>query len=218
MKTSLALALSVLSAIVSTQAQYDYGGGSSNKGSSSSSAPVRDSDHVNIDVATDGQLTFSPSSVTAPVGKLVTFFFPPGSVHSVTQSTFAAPCTYLAAASGNPGGFDSGLQTAGMKYTINITSTDPIYFYCKSADHCSQGMVGVINSPRFDDFQAAAREAEVSQQPSGGPIAGGVSAIGMGDPSPASTTNNAEGLSSRFASGLPSISEVATGMLFLWLL
>lgn len=41
--------------------------------------------------------------------------------HSVTQSSFAEPCTYLAAANGSSGGFDSGLQTA-VQFTINITN------------------------------------------------------------------------------------------------
>lgn len=40
--------------------------------------------------------------------------------HSVTQSSFGAPCTYLAA-SGGPGGFDSGL-TQGTQFTITITN------------------------------------------------------------------------------------------------
>jgi hypothetical protein len=40
--------------------------------------------------------------------------------HSVTQSSFADPCTYLAASGGAPAGFDSGL-TSAKQFTINIT-------------------------------------------------------------------------------------------------
>ena len=43
------------------------------------------------------------------------------SEHSVTQSSFAAPCTYLAAANGSSGGFDSGIQTS-KQFTIQITN------------------------------------------------------------------------------------------------
>jgi hypothetical protein len=84
--------------------------------------------------------------------------------HSVTQSTFANPCTYLAAGNGSAAGFDSGLQT-GTQFTITITNdqerkpTFPlpslffsfivylilvtaIWFFCKFPEHCGLGMVG----------------------------------------------------------------------------
>ena len=46
----------------------------------------------------------------------------PGFGHSVTQSSFADPCTYLAAntTAGTPAGFDSGLQES-VQFSINIT-------------------------------------------------------------------------------------------------
>jgi hypothetical protein len=44
-----------------------------------------------------------------------------GFSHSVTQSSFDAPCTYLAASGGNGGGFDSGL-TQATQFTIKITN------------------------------------------------------------------------------------------------
>ena len=43
-----------------------------------------------------------------------------GLAHSVTQSSFATPCTYLAASGNTSEGFDSGLQTA-VQFSINIT-------------------------------------------------------------------------------------------------
>lgn len=83
---------------------------------------------------------YSPSNFTASNGTTVTFFFPSydsyhccpfvmlmhaicrGSIaHSVTEGSFANPCVYLAAAGGNPAGFDSGLQTA-KEFTIQITN------------------------------------------------------------------------------------------------
>lgn len=83
--------------------------------------------------------------------------------HSVTQSTFAAPCTYLAAANGSSGGFDSGLQNTAKQFTVTIENdqerkptlpssslclrsllilTTAVWFFCKSLQHCGNGMVG----------------------------------------------------------------------------
>ena len=96
-----------------------------------------------IDVAFQKNLVFNPPNISAPVGTLVTFYFPKyvlltsisnriftlcisfGTNHSVTQSTFANPCTYLAAdtTTNTPGGFDSGLQSAAT-FTINVTDTN----------------------------------------------------------------------------------------------
>jgi plastocyanin len=117
---------------------------------------------LQIDVAFDSTFTFHPANITAPNGTIVTFFFPkyvyvsvslgPGSQisfsagisHSVTQSSFGAPCTYLAANGSKPGGFDSGL-TAGTQFSINITNdAAPIWFHCKQVLHCGMGMVGWV--------------------------------------------------------------------------
>ncbi|OCH87668.1 hypothetical protein OBBRIDRAFT_137675 [Obba rivulosa] len=120
--------------------------------------------------AQGGALQFSPSSITAPNGTIVTFIWQgsPGN-HTVTQSSFAAPCTPLDA------GFDSGYifvpanTTAGFP-TWNLTITndqEPIWFFCAQhlpVPHCPAGMVGSINAPTtgnhtFEVFQAAAKAA-----------------------------------------------------------
>jgi plastocyanin len=93
--------------------------------------------NVAVDVGTGG-LVYAPNSVTAAVGDTVTFTFG-GSFHSVVESTFDAPCTAKA------GGFSVGAQSTAATFTINVTSTDPIYYYCSVAAHCSDGMVGIIN-------------------------------------------------------------------------
>jgi hypothetical protein len=41
--------------------------------------------------------------------------------NSVTQSSFADPCVYLTTSSGNPAGFDSGLQN-GKMFSVKITN------------------------------------------------------------------------------------------------
>ncbi|KAF5330430.1 hypothetical protein D9619_005620 [Psilocybe cf. subviscida] len=128
------------------------------------SAPANTTGHINIDVGAGGKFVFSPANISAPVGTIVTFYFPGSLAHSVTQSSFANPCTYLAANSSaspsTPAGFDSGLVTAST-FTINVTDTSPIWFHCKQVSHCGLGMVGSINadesSPNtFEKFQAAA--------------------------------------------------------------
>lgn len=118
-------------------------------------------------VAGTPALQYSPSSITAAVGDIVTFNFTgiPGN-HTVTESAFASPCQPLS------GGFDSGwiyipAGTTGSTPTWNLTvtnSTKPIWFYCKQLQptpHCVSGMVGAINAPTtgntFAAFQAAAK-------------------------------------------------------------
>lgn len=106
-----------------------------------------DKSFFKIDVAFDKTFVFNPPNITAAVGTLVTFYFPKhvpltfasnriftlcnsfGVNHSVTQSTFADPCTYLAAnaTSNSPAGFDSGLQSSAT-FTINITDTNREHF------------------------------------------------------------------------------------------
>ncbi|TFY75208.1 hypothetical protein EWM64_g8805 [Hericium alpestre] len=82
-------------------------------------------------VGNNGGLTYDPPQVTgAVVGDTVSFVFMPKN-HTVTQSTFAAPCQSMA------NGIDSGFQpvAAGAtnlpswSFTVNDTSA-PLWFYC----------------------------------------------------------------------------------------
>ena len=92
----------------------------------------------------EGGLKFNPESVTAAAGDNVIFTFKGGN-HTVTQSTFANPCTPLA------GGADSGFQeviATGKETTIRLpvpAATAPIWMFCKQGNHCSQGMVGLVS-------------------------------------------------------------------------
>jgi plastocyanin len=145
---------------------------------------------MNINVAFNGNLAFSPANITAPVGTLVTFYFPGGSLsHSVTQSSFANPCTYLAASNGTSGGFDSGLVPTASTFTINITDTNPIWFHCKQVTHCPvSGMVGSINAPTtgntFAAFQSAAMAlgSSAPTETDHGAVTGGVGAVATAGP------------------------------------
>ena len=160
-----------------------------------------------------GGLTFSPPSVNASVGDTVEFIYFPKN-HTVTQSTFAAPCQAMA------NGIDSGYRpvavnaTQAPSMTINVNSTDPVWFYCKQAtyvsilsspfssfrfllivrvsacSHCQAGMVFAINpsaNKTFDAFQAAARGSGSTSSATGS--ATGASAA----PSPSGSSSTASG-------------------------
>lgn len=108
----------------------------------------------------DAGLAFNPPSITAVEGDTVQFQFYPKN-HTVTQSTFAAPCTAMA------GGGDSGFLAVAANateipvwsFTLNNASA-PLWFYCAQGTHCSAGgMVFAVNptaEKSFEAFQAAA--------------------------------------------------------------
>jgi len=120
----------------------------------------------NITVGGTG-LVFTPDTATPAVGDTMHFIFGVGD-HSVTQSTFAAPCSAVA------GGFDSGFQnpTSATPPTFDlvVNSTDPIWIHCAQVGHCPAGMVFAANAPSsgdtFANFQAAAMGKSVSSSSS----------------------------------------------------
>jgi len=134
-------------------------------------AAISSAANVMVQVGQSG-LAYSPSSITANVGDTVTFTF--DGTHSVVQSTFNAPCSPLA------NGFAVPAQSSsGAMFTINITDTNPRWFYCSVSSHCQDGMVGVINPPNGEtqaDFAKAASSANGGNQPGG--ISGGQLVVG----------------------------------------
>jgi len=163
------------------------------------SAPASSSTQINVDVGAQGKFVFNPANITAAVGTLVTFYFPASVPHSVTQSSFNAPCTYLAADASNSSsvaGFDSGLVTAST-FTVNITDNQPVWFHCKQVSHCGLGMVGSINAPAtgntFDQFQAAAIAlgSSAPTETDHGAVTGGLNAVATA--APTSDTGSAAG-------------------------
>ncbi|TYJ54296.1 hypothetical protein B9479_005055 [Cryptococcus floricola] len=99
--------------------------------------------------------TFTPSELTAAVGDTVEFQFVGGN-HTVTQSTFADPCTN----SGFKSGFVPGNADSPTSFSISINDTTPLWMFCGQTGHCKAGMVMSINAPStgktFAAFQAAA--------------------------------------------------------------
>ena len=80
------------------------------------------------------KLAFSPPSITAKMGSVITFVFDgfPGN-HTVAQSTFASPCTPMS------GGFDSGFfstdSVTGPFGVWNLTITDDTKRECSRSPH-----------------------------------------------------------------------------------
>ncbi|TFK40878.1 Cupredoxin [Crucibulum laeve] len=99
-------------------------------------------------VAENGGLTYTPPSVTAKVGDTIAFQFQAGN-HTVTQSTFANPCTPMTTPAV---GIDSGFlpvaagatQFPEWSFTIDNASA-PLWFFCNRPPHCSRGMVFALN-------------------------------------------------------------------------
>ncbi|KAF3037598.1 hypothetical protein E8E11_006471 [Didymella keratinophila] len=104
-------------------------------------------------------LVFVPETISAVQGDTVVFELFPG--HNVVEGDFGSPCQtddddfY----SGPYSGTDSGAK----KFVVNVTSNDPVYYFCSVQRHCQyihptgsqanfidksrSGMVGGINIP-----------------------------------------------------------------------
>ncbi|KAJ4475798.1 Cupredoxin [Lentinula aciculospora] len=107
----------------------------------------------------NGTVAYSPEYVNASIGDVVRFTFEQKN-HTVTQSSFASPCSPLAS------GFDSGFVPVADNVTsdfitaeLTIENTDPVWVYCRQTGHCEQGMVFAVNpgsDAKFAAFKAAA--------------------------------------------------------------
>ncbi|KAH9048240.1 Cupredoxin [Lactarius hengduanensis] len=116
-----------------------------------------------------GILTFQPANITAQPGDTITFEFHQKN-HTVTQSSFAAPCQMLASTStSGQVGFDSGFMpvtadaTTFPTYTIQVNDSTPLWAYCRQSGHCGQGMVFAANAIEsgpntFEAFEARAKQ------------------------------------------------------------
>jgi len=112
----------------------------------------------NVTVGGTGIIAYNPEFVNANVGDTVFFTFLQKN-HTVTQSTLANPCQQA------PGGFDSGFVPVAADNTggpfpaaqFTVQDTNPVWVYCRQADHCQQGMVFAINPGNdFATFKANA--------------------------------------------------------------
>ncbi|KAG1819666.1 uncharacterized protein BJ212DRAFT_1428132 [Suillus subaureus] len=105
-----------------------------------------------------GPLRYDPQFVNANPGDIIIFTFKQSN-HTASQSTLAQPCVKAL------NGFDSGYMPVSASNTngpfpaaqYTVQDMNPVWVYCKQADHCQQGMVFAINpGTQFAAFQAAA--------------------------------------------------------------
>jgi len=218
--------LTLLSLLPIVLGQYDYGtttSTSSSGASSTATATGSSSGSVQTVAVAQNGLTFSPNSLTVMPGDMVVFqFFSAG--HSVTEGEFNNPCQ-----PSNSSALNSGFSTGGSGpnsfFTVEVNSTDPIWFYCAQVGHCQAGMVGVINPPSGQtvaDFQAAAKNAGSSSMPptvQGGSFGTPPAAASSGSNSSASASPSTKSLASMIRGDLraPAIAGVMC-IAFAWYL
>ncbi|KIP05985.1 hypothetical protein PHLGIDRAFT_107475 [Phlebiopsis gigantea 11061_1 CR5-6] len=138
-----------------------------------------------------GGLQFKPPTVVAAPGDTVLFVFKQGN-HSATQSSFENPCVAAL------GGFDSGFMPVAEGTNVsfpasplNVTTTEPVWVYCRQANHCQQGMVFAINpGNQFSAFQAAARSSSPSSSTKTVPSSHTSTATSSAVPRPAATSSD----------------------------
>ncbi|KAI0668502.1 hypothetical protein C8Q78DRAFT_979853 [Trametes maxima] len=119
-------------------------------------APVTRGAVHNVTVGGPGVLKYDPQFVNADPGDEIIFIFKQKN-HTVTQSSFDSPCSRLA------DGFDSSFVPVADDETdfpvaqFQVQDTNPVWVYCRQANHCQQGMVFAINpGDKFAAFQANA--------------------------------------------------------------
>ncbi|KAI0723752.1 hypothetical protein C8T65DRAFT_599327 [Cerioporus squamosus] len=163
--------------------------------------------HV-VKVGGNGSLTYTPNQLTGVAnGDVIQFQFLEKN-HTVTQSTFAAPCSNVTDASGAVTGVDSGYQFVDptatsfpvWQITVNNAST-PLWFYCRQAKHCQSGMVFAVNPTAEKSFDAFKTNAAASTAVNGSPAPaaganGTTSTSGSASPSGAAGTAPAAGSAS----------------------
>ncbi|KAI0086390.1 Cupredoxin [Irpex rosettiformis] len=142
-----------------------------------------------VKVGNAGGLTFDPTEVQAQEGDTIQFVFLSKN-HTVTQSTFANPCT-----KSSDTALDSGFQFVAANATTvpqysftmtNISSSTPLWFYCRQADHCQKGMVFAVNPTADKTFQAYQAKA-----------------MSLGSVNPGNTTTTTTNSSAVVPSGVP---------------
>ncbi|KAI9674378.1 MAG: hypothetical protein M1829_003780 [Trizodia sp. TS-e1964] len=115
-----------------------------------------------VTVGGSAGLVYTPETISAAVGDVVVFTFM-ASNHTVTQSSFGAPCVKM------EGGVDSGFMpnpnstlspAPWMKF--QVVDTKPVWFYCRQKSHCGKGMVFSIN-PTADKSQSQFKAVAMQQ-------------------------------------------------------
>ncbi|KAI8982840.1 Cupredoxin [Trametes punicea] len=131
-------------------------------------------DHI-VQVGANGTLTYNPPFIQANNGDTIHFQFLSKN-HTVTQSTFAAPCSNITDANGQVTGVDSGFQfvpanaTQFPVWSITVNNASaPLWFFCRQANHCQSGMVFAVNPTQDKSYDAFKANAAASNAVNGSP-------------------------------------------------
>jgi len=166
-----------------------------------------------VKVGESGSLAFSPESVTAKQGDVISFQFLTKN-HTLTQSTFDKPCVKF------DNGADSGFlpvsadatEVPQFSFTVD-NATAPLWFYCKQGTHCQAGMVFAVNptaEKTFDAFKAKAVGATGGT--SGSSSSGSPSSTASGStPSASNNTSGAFGTGPSAVAGFFTLVAVLAG-------
>jgi len=120
-------------------------------------------------------IVYTPNQIKAKVGDRINFEFHFKN-HTVTQSSFAQPCTRQRNTVTNELGVDSGFMpiptnpapTEIPVWTIEVKQdTSPIWLFCNQVNHCNGGMVFAINAPDTGNktFAAFLEKAKTANHP-----------------------------------------------------
>jgi plastocyanin len=128
-----------------------------------------DGEEIKVIVGKDGTLAYDPPNVVARPRDTIVFEFVTKN-HTVTQSSFAAPCSVFRTADG-VAGIDSGFIPAAAagaapaQFRVKVNTTEPLYFYCKQGNgaHCAAGMVFSVNTDEKGARSSAAFKALAQQ-------------------------------------------------------
>lgn len=169
----------------------------------------------NVTVGQGNGIVYEPKFLEGvAAGDTVSFKFVSKN-HTVTQSTFTAPCV------AKPDGVNSGFipvdpaAATQPEWTIQIDNvTAPLWFYCAQGAHCKGGMVFAINPTAdrtYDAFLAAAQGVTPSSNtvPATGSRTSG-SQTSTDAPSASQTGNSALGISThKLTSALAALGLIA---------
>jgi len=121
-------------------------------------------------VGANGDLIYGPNQLNAAIGDIIRFDFN-STNHTVTQSSFNAPCSPLS------GGFNTGFNQVNKLNHTGVIFVDfevkvdtPLWFYCAQTvkvSHCHKGMVlGVNPAGKFPAFLSMATATATSNSTS----------------------------------------------------
>ncbi|ETN46859.1 uncharacterized protein HMPREF1541_01048 [Cyphellophora europaea CBS 101466] len=128
----------------------------------------------------NGSLKYFPDTVHAMPGDVVQFQFHPKN-HTVTESSFDAPCVAKDASLATPqrpglrSGFVpvTGQEDTTPVYNVLINDTMPIWIFCGQQPHCRNGMSMVINPPANNPERTIQKYQEAAAALPAPPAAGG---------------------------------------------